>query len=75
MSYYYQEGSKYFKRHLCDYLKVTRGLKIAAENILVTRSVEMNLFIISSILLQPHDYVVVPDPGYFAANMAFRKQS
>ncbi len=75
MSYYFQEGSKYFKRHLCDYLKVTRGLKITAENILVTRSVEMNLFIISSILLQPHDYVVVPDPGYFAANMAFRKHT
>ncbi len=75
MSAYFQEGSKYFKRHLCDYLKLTRGLKIAEEHILVTRSIEMNLFILSSILLQPDDYVVVPDPGYFAANMAFRRQT
>lgn len=75
MSAYFQEGSKYFKLHLCDYLKLTRGLKIAEAHILVTRSIEMNLFIISSILLQPDDYVGVPDPGYFAANMAFRRQT
>lgn len=75
MSYYFQEGSKYFKQHLCNYLKDTRGLKISEENILVTRSIEMNLFIISAILLQEDDYVVVSDPGYFAANMAFRKQT
>lgn len=75
MSHYFQEGSKYFKLHLCNYLKDTRGLKISAKHILVTRSIEMNLFIISGILLQEEDYVVVSDPGYFAANMAFRRQT
>lgn len=75
MSAYFQEGSKYYKRHLGDYLKLTRGLKITEAHILVTRSIEMNLFILSSILLQPDDYVAVPDPGYFAANMAFRRQT
>ncbi|OJV55253.1 MAG: GntR family transcriptional regulator [Bacteroidetes bacterium 43-16] len=75
MSYYFQEGSRYFKQHLCNYLNATRGLKIAEENILITRSIEMNLFIISEILLQQEDYVVVSNPGYFAANMAFHKQT
>jgi len=72
MGYYNSEGSEYFKRQLSGYLKNSRGLNITAHNLLITRSTEMSLFIISRILLKPGDTVVVGNPGYFSANMIFQ---
>ncbi len=73
MSFYNHEGSEYFKRQLSHYLNLSRGLHISTGNMLITRSIEMSLFIISEILLQPEDVVVVGNPGYFSANMIFQK--
>lgn len=73
MDYYNHEGSEYFKTQLCEYLRLSRGLPISNANILITRSTEMSLFIISEILLQPDDIVVVAELGYFSANMIFQK--
>lgn len=73
MSYYHQEGSRYFKEQLAHYLHLSRGMNISMDNLLITRSVEMSLFIISEILLQPGDFVVVGDLSYFPANMVFQK--
>jgi GntR family transcriptional regulator/MocR family aminotransferase len=72
MGYYNSEGSEYFKRQLSNYLKNSRGLNITPHNLLITRSTEMSLFIISRILLKPGDTVVVGSPGYFSANMIFQ---
>lgn len=73
MGYYSRDGSEYFKEQLARYLQVSRGLAISTNNLLITRSVEMSLFIISEILLQPDDIVVVGTPSYFSANMSFQK--
>jgi GntR family transcriptional regulator / MocR family aminotransferase len=73
MDYYHQDGSEYFKEQLQGYLRLSRGLQISASNMLITRSVEMSLFIIAEILLQPGDIVVVGTPSYFSANMIFQK--
>ncbi|WDF69931.1 PLP-dependent aminotransferase family protein [Sphingobacterium oryzagri] len=75
MDYYNHEGSEYFKTQLGDYLRLSRGLPIASSNILITRSTEMSLYIISEILLQPDDIVVVGEWGYFSANMIFQKNA
>jgi len=75
MSYYNQDGSRYFKEQLSQYLRLSRGFKISINNLLITRSIEMSLFIISEIILQQGDYVVVGAPSYFAANMIFQKSS
>ncbi|QHS58403.1 MocR-like pyridoxine biosynthesis transcription factor PdxR [Chitinophaga agri] len=75
MSYYNQEGSRYFKEQLSRYLRLSRGFKISINNLLITRSIEMSLFIISEIILRQGDYVVVGSPSYFAANMIFQKSS
>lgn len=74
MSYYQQEGSRYFKEQLSYYLHLSRGLRISTGNLLITRSIEMSLFIISEIILQPGDYVAVGALGYFSANMVFQKK-
>lgn len=73
MGYYNHDGSEYLKEQLTQYLQLSRGLAIGIENLLITRSVEMSLYIIAEIILEPMDTVVVADLGYFSANMIFQK--
>lgn len=73
MGYYNQEGSEYFKEQMLNYLQSSRALKINKNNLLISRSVEMSLYIIAEILLSAEDTVVVADLSYFAANMIFQK--
>jgi GntR family transcriptional regulator/MocR family aminotransferase len=74
IGYYNTEGSEYFKEHLSQYLNLSRGLHISKNNLLITRSTEMSIYIISEILLSEGDMVVVGDPSYFAVNMIFRNR-
>lgn len=73
MGYFNHDGSEYFKQQMVDYIGATRGLPIDSGNLLITRSIEMSLYIISEVLLSPSDCVVVGEIGYFAANMIFQK--
>ncbi|GAA4140800.1 PLP-dependent aminotransferase family protein [Sphingobacterium kyonggiense] len=73
MGYYNQEGSEYFKEQLLSYLKTSRGLRINLSNLLITRSMEMSLYILTEILLKPKDIVVITELNYFSANMTFQK--
>lgn len=66
------EGSGYFKEQLANYLNYSRGLHIAKDNLLITRSTEMSLYIISKLLLHPGDTVVVGELSNFTANMIFQ---
>ena len=70
---YNQEGSEYFKAQLSNYLNLSRGLHIGKENLLITRSAEMSLYIISQILLAPKDVVLVGALSMFTVNMVFQK--
>jgi GntR family transcriptional regulator/MocR family aminotransferase len=71
--YYNQEGSEYFKENLSNYLNLSRGLHISKKNVLITRSMEMSVYIISEILLNAGDIVVVASLSYFSVNMIFQK--
>lgn len=73
MGYYNRDGSEYLKEHLSNYLNLSRGLHISRNNLLITRSTEMSVYIISEILLQPGDTVVVAELSYFSVNMIFQK--
>lgn len=68
---YNAPGNYYFKEQLTNYLNYSRGLHIGKNNILVTRSTEMSLYIIARVLLKPEDVVVVAEWSNFAANMTF----
>ncbi|WP_245893607.1 PLP-dependent aminotransferase family protein [Sphingobacterium gobiense] len=70
---YQAEGSEYFREQLSNYLNFSRGLHISKSNLLITRSVEMSLYIISQILLSKDDHVLVGDLSMFSANMVFQK--
>ncbi|RBL88736.1 aminotransferase-like domain-containing protein [Chitinophaga flava] len=73
LGYYNHDGSEFFKKHLSNYLNQTRGLHISKDNILITRSTEMSVYITSEILLSPGDTVLVGDLSYFSVNMIFQK--
>jgi len=70
---YNQEGSEYFKAQLSAYLNLSRGLHITQENVLITRSTEMSLYIISQLLINSGDLVLVGELSFFSANMVFQK--
>ncbi len=67
------EGSEYFKEQLSYYLNLTRGLHISRENILITRSTEMSLYILAQLLIREGDVVLVGELSFFTANMIFKK--
>ena len=58
---------------LCNYLNATRGFHIQPNNLISTRSSEMSLFIISQLLIQPNDVVLVGNLSNFASNMIFQQ--
>lgn len=72
MERYNSEGSEYFKEQLSQYLHLTRGLQISPENVLVTRSTEMSLYIISKVMLSEGDIILVGSLSYFAVNMVLQ---
>lgn len=70
---YNQDGSEFFKQHLSKYLNLSRGLPISKNNLLITRSTEMSIYIVSEILLSEGDTVLVGELSYFSVNMIFQK--
>lgn len=70
---YNQDGSEFFKHHLSKYLNLSRGLPISKNNLLITRSTEMSIYIVSEILLSEGDTVLVGELSYFSVNMIFQK--
>jgi len=71
--HYNHDGSEFFKKHLSHYLNLSRGLPISKNNLLITRSTEMSIYIVSEILLSEGDTVLVGALSYFSVNMIFQK--
>jgi len=73
IGHYNQDGSEFFKNNLSRYLNLSRGLPISNNNLLITRSTEMSIYIVSEILLSEGDTVLVGALSYFSVNMIFQK--
>lgn len=73
MGHFNSDGSEYLKVQLSAYLNQSRGLRVSPENLLITRSIEMSVYIIAEVLLSAGDTVVVGELSYFAVNMIFQK--
>lgn len=65
--------SDYYKENLANFLNLTRGLHISTNNILVTRSQELSIYIVVETLVERGDHVIVGTPSYFATNMILQK--
>ncbi|KUJ53003.1 PLP-dependent aminotransferase family protein [Chryseobacterium sp. JAH] len=73
VGHYNNDGSEFFKKNLSHYLNISRGLPISKNNVLITRSTEMSIYIVSEILLSAGDIVLVGELSYFSVNMIFQK--
>lgn len=74
IGHYNQDGSEFFKKNLSQYLNLSRGLPISKNNVLITRSTEMSIYIVSEILLSEGDTVLVGELSYFSVNMIFQRK-
>lgn len=58
-----------FKTHFSNYLNLTRGIRISTSNLLTASSHEISLYLVTKVLINPGDKVVVASPGYYMSNM------
>ncbi|MGZ3764468.1 MAG: MocR-like pyridoxine biosynthesis transcription factor PdxR [Mucilaginibacter sp.] len=66
-----EQGSENLRNELAKFLAETRGMQVNPANILITKGVQMALYLTAQVLLSKNDTVIVPDPGYFGANEIF----
>ncbi|WP_055436068.1 PLP-dependent aminotransferase family protein [Lacinutrix algicola] len=67
------ESNTTFSKQLCNYLNATRGFHIKPSNIVSTRSTEMSLYIVSQLLIQENDVVLVGHLSHYKSNMIFQQ--
>lgn len=73
LSFNNHAAQQYFKERLTEYLNQSRGLRVKTDQVLVSRSQELGLYMIAETLLEPGDMVVVGELSYFATNMILQK--
>jgi GntR family transcriptional regulator/MocR family aminotransferase len=64
-------GALSLRLALSKFLAETRGLNIAADNMLITRGAQMAIYIAATIIIKPGTTVIVGEPNYGMANMLF----
>ncbi|WP_325528908.1 PLP-dependent aminotransferase family protein [Chitinophaga sp.] len=73
LNYTYGKPNDYFLEILAKYLNNTRGLAITKNNVLISRSVHMGLFLAASTLLNAGDNVIIGAYSYYIANMIIQQ--
>ncbi|MFB9843406.1 MocR-like pyridoxine biosynthesis transcription factor PdxR [Mucilaginibacter ginsenosidivorans] len=66
-----EQGSENLRLELARFLSGTRGMHAGADNILITKGVQMAMYLTAQVLLSKNDVVIVPEPGYPTANEVF----
>lgn len=65
-------GSLSLREELVTFLSATRGLNIGVKNILISRGAQMAINMAARLVLKPGAVVLVGEPNYFLADMAFQ---
>lgn len=73
LSYGSPQGSENLRIELAKFFGETRGLHVGPESILITKGVQMALYLTSQVLIKKGDTVLAPDPGYPVANITFEQ--
>lgn len=68
-----EQGSENLRNELARFLSDTRGLQVSPEDILITKGVQMAIYLVAQILLSKNDVVIAADPGYPGANEVFEQ--
>jgi GntR family transcriptional regulator/MocR family aminotransferase len=72
LSYGPAQGSENLRNEMARFLNVTRGLSIGPENILITKGVQLAVYLVSQLLLKKGDEVIVSEPGWTGTSEVFR---
>lgn len=64
----YNHSKNNYKKQLVNYVNLTRNLQISTENLLTTNSEKTAVYLITKLLLQTSDCVVVGEYSYYEAN-------
>jgi len=68
-----EQGSENLRNEMARFLSETRGLQVGHEDILITKGVQMALYLTAQVLLNKNDVVIVGDPGFSGANDVFEQ--
>ena len=63
-----EQGSESLRIELARFFGETRGLPVKPENILITKGVQMALYLVAQVLLKKGDTFVAGEPGYTGAS-------
>jgi GntR family transcriptional regulator/MocR family aminotransferase len=64
-------GYRPLRDAIADYLRVSRGVRCGAEQIMIVSGAQQALDLLARLLLKQNDPVWMEDPGYFGASIAF----
>lgn len=64
-------GYQPLRQAIADYLGSSRGVRCAADQIIIVSGVQQALDMLARLLLKPGDPIWMEDPGYFGATIAF----
>ncbi|HTE00659.1 MAG TPA: PLP-dependent aminotransferase family protein [Mucilaginibacter sp.] len=68
-----EQGSENLRNELARFLSETRGLQVSPADILITKGVQMAMYLTAQVLLSKGDTVIAADPGYPGANEVFEQ--
>ena len=74
LTYVDGEGKFQLRQVLSDYLNDTRGLNTTFENIFITRGSQMGIYMLTQVLTEPGDAVVVGDTSFTYADLVFQNR-
>ncbi|MDG3581635.1 PLP-dependent aminotransferase family protein [Galbibacter pacificus] len=70
-TYHSTYGNPELRQALAQYLNQTRGLRCTKDNVMITRGSQMGIYLLSQLLLQEKEYIIVGETNYIAANITF----
>jgi GntR family transcriptional regulator/MocR family aminotransferase len=73
LMYGLEQGSENLRNEMAKFLSETRGLQAGPDDILITKGVQMALYLTAQILIAKNDIVIVGDPGFSGANDVFEQ--
>ena len=66
-------GLPALQRSLAEYLRDSRGVRCAWQQVAVTTGSQQALYLLAQLLIKPGSAVLMEDPGYFGARLAFQQ--
>jgi len=72
MGYDGNQGYQPLREALAEYLRLSRGVRCQAKQIIITHGAQQAISLCTQILINNEDHVLVENPGYMGAKKAFK---